>query len=104
MSNITYLLGAGASANTIPVVNDLMYRFDEIIGFLNQYKYLNEQAYEGLPLMVKEHRKKIKEIIDDIKWLRGEAGHHQTIDTLAKKFYLIKRVMWSKIVGGYMTF
>lgn len=90
MPNITYLLGAGASANTIPVVNDLMYRFDEIIGFLNQYESLNEQAYEGLPLMVKEHRKKIKEIIDDIKWLRGEAGHHQTIDTLAKKFYLIK--------------
>jgi hypothetical protein len=49
MSNITYLLGAGASANTIPVVNNLTYRFDEIIGFLNGYEHLNELAYEQLP-------------------------------------------------------
>lgn len=90
MSNITYLLGAGASANTIPVVNNLTYRFDEIIGFLNGYEHLNELAYERLPLMVKEHREKIQEIIEDINWLKEEAGHHQTIDTLAKKFYLIK--------------
>jgi len=35
MANITYLLGAGASANTIPVVADMHKRIEEVIDFKN---------------------------------------------------------------------
>ena len=45
MSKVTYLLGAGASANTIPIVRDLRPRLLEFRDFLNRFLKQNMNAY-----------------------------------------------------------
>lgn len=97
MSKVTYLLGAGASANTIPVVNNMVYRFEEIIHYLDRtHKDLSNNVMyaQGImktryPEILKNQINILLNFIEDLKWLRAEASRHQTIDTLAKKYYLI---------------
>jgi len=88
MAKITYLLGAGASANTIPVVANFHRRMIEL------KKYL-ESCLPLAPLIIKKpfdigekHLSTLENIIKDFDWLITQAGNYFTIDTLAKKFYL----------------
>ncbi len=93
MVKITYLLGAGASANTIPVVADMHERMKEISGFL-----LGMKKKYGIPGISEEKQELNEEIAknfslllsiqSELEWLIKEAGNFYTIDTLAKKFYL----------------
>ena len=93
MAKITYLLGAGASANTIPIVGDMHERMKEVSRYfatiMNKYTIekdhskiyeFNQDLYNCLGTL--------SNINDDLLWLIQEAGNYYTIDTLAKKFYL----------------
>jgi len=88
MTQITYLLGAGASANVLPVVNNLRDRLSDLVQYLSNFsdKKLNPDAY-----LIKGFDKKYQQVYDslitELKWLNDESEYHQTIDTLAKKFY-----------------
>jgi hypothetical protein len=90
MANITYLFGAGASANVIPVVNNMKTRFQEIITYLtaNKRSKFNDGAYETFPEKFRTYNHLLDSMIDDLEWLAKECYRHQTIDTLAKKYYL----------------
>lgn len=91
---ITYLLGAGSSANTIPIVADMHERMKEMALYFYRImrKYVdqkddytkmhdfNQELYNCLGVLDK--------IYNDLDWLIKEAGNYYTIDTLAKKFYL----------------
>jgi len=37
---------------------------------------------------LKQHHDILKNLTDDLKWLYNQAVNHQTVDTLAKKYYL----------------
>lgn len=71
-SNIVYLLGAGASAQSLPLVADFNERLHLFLLYL-----------EGC-IPIKENIK----IYDDLKALIKEEEGHYSIDTLAKKFWL----------------
>lgn len=88
--NITYLLGAGASAEAIPVLADLAEDFTATINDLNKFRkaMLNPQALSEMPLYIKEHNNIIDIIIEELTWLTKETQDHMTVDTLAKKYYL----------------
>jgi hypothetical protein len=90
MSNITYLFGAGASANTIPVVKYMNKRFSTIKYFLSQKmkRNINEHSFKSLPKKLQDYNSLISEIMSDLEWLETECGRHQTVDTLARKYYL----------------
>lgn len=75
---ITYLLGAGASANAIPVVAQLFRRINEIIVELEK-----ERDHIG-------DKEILNKIIDELKSLLRDAEGHYTIDTLARKLYLLQ--------------
>ncbi|GGD15961.1 hypothetical protein [Hyunsoonleella pacifica] len=99
--NITYLLGAGASFNALPLVEDIPRRlegfsyafhinnFDHTIKHqqksniaeqhLFRFKTIDEQKIEF---------EKIKNFHRDILWLKDESRNHTSIDTFAKKLYL----------------
>lgn len=86
---ITYLLGAGASANCLPVVNEINTRLERIKqtieGFLQPQDNIlisPKKFYE------KSLIKKGAEIVNDVAWLLYELQNHYTIDTLARRFYL----------------
>ena len=93
MAKITYLLGAGASANTIPAVADMHKRISEILLKLEHYRaygYIENEKYEN-HLNIEEYKIKnsaLDEIIEDFRWLLNEAKSYHSLDTLAKKFYL----------------
>ena len=90
---VTYLLGAGASANTIPVVADMHERMKEMSRFFRTI--MNRYTTESDPAKIYEFNQDLyfclgtlSNLNDDIQWLIKEAEDFYTIDTLAKKFYL----------------
>ena len=108
MANITYLLGAGASFEALPIVERIPKALEEFatefnpgelynikaIDFINKetknivkiflYKFENDERNQ------KEYFDKIKLFHKDILWLKYEAEKHTSIDTFAKKLYLQK--------------
>jgi hypothetical protein len=73
MAKVVYLLGAGASANAIPVVNSLTNRFKY---FCRHYQeYLKNNGNEPADELTKRHK------------LIMEIENHYTIDTYAKNFF-----------------
>jgi hypothetical protein len=91
---ITYLFGAGASANTIPVVADMHPRIAEIISYISGFLALDAmelhyfERYQYLPDIIKNSTDFIQTLVDDLNWLWRSAASYSSIDTLAKKFYL----------------
>ncbi|WP_104735208.1 SIR2 family protein [Hanstruepera ponticola] len=106
--NITYLIGAGASFESLPIVNQIeprLLEFSELFkpyglqeinsgiyftqdssnfsnSYLSKYEYKSDVFYEKYNL--------IKQIYDEIIWLHNESKNQSSIDTLAKKLFLQK--------------
>lgn len=80
MANITYLIGAGASANALPVVSDMKNRMQFFLNFL----YKDERGLDILGESPKPSGSLIKDIIE----VHNSALLHATPDTYAKKLYL----------------
>ncbi len=83
---ITYWLGAGASAQAVPTVNGLGNRMLDLKFFLEKEK-IN-------PIPLNEFKNRICE---DIEWAIEELKNHQSIDTLAKKYFLTDKALYDKI-------
>lgn len=82
-NNVTYLLGAGASYNALPVVSNWQGRLLEFIKYLGKEKLSIIDNSHGTLNEVQ-----IKQILDDISSFFPEAKEHSTIDTYAKKLFL----------------
>lgn len=84
-TKITYLMGAGASANCLPTVKHFSQRLTLFRTHLN-----NELNRSGVreETIASEHHNTARLLISDLDWLIFESKKHKTIDTLAKKFYL----------------
>lgn len=90
--NITYFLGAGASANALPVINELPKRLDIFKSVLN-----SRLRNIGGPIIYSEKHFMdsginliADKLINDIDWAIEEISAHSTVDTLAKRLYLIR--------------
>lgn len=83
MKNITYLLGAGASRNAIPILNELSEIMVDFAGF-----YLNNNDNNFFNIS-KFHNKDSKEyLIWEIGYFGEKGKKFGTIDTYAKKLVL----------------
>jgi hypothetical protein len=90
MSKITYLLGAGASCNALPLVNNFKDRLDSF----------DKRLVENLQICMKSSTttdfnefapfggKKGKDLRESIFWLKDVADKHASIDTYAKKLFI----------------
>lgn len=74
MAKITYLLGAGASANCLPTYSNFKRRFDL---FIREFSIQKNITYENVQ----------KEIISIGNKLIDELDFHNTPDTIAKKYF-----------------
>ena len=99
--NITYLLGAGASYNALPIVEGIPNALND---FANEFHPGRaEDLGHNLPLqnivgkylksidsfiIQKEKFEKISSFHKDIEWLKIESFKHTSIDTFAKKLFL----------------
>lgn len=73
-SRIIFLIGAGASAKTIPIVSDFNSGLGDFITFLERNRINTGD----------------KILKNDIVWLRNSIGNSRTFDTLAKQFTITK--------------
>ncbi len=58
----------------------------------NKYRLqekLDPETFSGFPDSFKENYKHLITVLEDLRWLIREAVHHETFDTLAKKYYLL---------------
>ena len=87
--NITYLLGAGASANEIPVVNGFIPALKTFKNELSQNLTIDDDYFDNstqqTTLTVSQAKEKL---ISDYEWLISEAKKFSTIDTFARKLYI----------------
>lgn len=83
---VVYFLGAGASAHALPVLDKLREEILETGRSLNSY-FANDT---NLPSFLKTLEQAKDDLVTDLNWLVHESRNHQTIDTLAKKYFLIK--------------
>jgi len=100
MTKVTYLFGAGASANALPVVNELPQRINELVD--NWIKGENRNINLLLPDnerftdLDKSKRDYQNQLLQDMKWVAEEARKHASVDTLAKKLFLKKFMVSNK--------
>lgn len=101
MANITYLLGAGASFDALPIVEKIperlasfasqfkIYDFEKVIKDKQQSNIAEKHLFrfDNLDAQRREYEK-IKKFYEDIIWLKVESKNHSSIDTFAKKLYL----------------
>lgn len=88
MKNITYLFGAGASRNALPIVSELPDRIDTIAEMIRKPDFILENEIFKSPL---EGFIKVQEqsnLVASLKELAMTTRNHSSIDTLAKKLWL----------------
>lgn len=81
--NITYYLGAGASANALPVVATMNDRMQYFLNALNEWAIANKIGIDMYSDMYSPVQKRYQELLDQIKG-------HASIDTFAKKLHIRK--------------
>lgn len=96
--NITYLLGAGASAGAIPPLNGMKDDMRELMQKLKEFipPGIDAALFKTLSFKLQENVASVHQIVEDFEWLLSEAEHHNTFDTVAKKFYL--KSDWSSLI------
>lgn len=85
---ITYLLGAGASRNALPIVEEIPDRLEKLIELLktNDESFFND---EWTHFRFRNSKKQLHGfMIQDFEWLLAESKNHSSIDTFAKKLYI----------------
>lgn len=82
MAVVAYLLGAGASAECLPVVNGMA---DDMDMLIKQIDAFYPASNHNLP---NKRDKEFNRIYDVLKTLKSKCLDHFSIDTYAKKLYL----------------
>lgn len=98
---VTYLIGAGASANALPVVNGMNERMRIFIDFLKEASFL-------LKLDESPQYRIDNRTFDKIDNLLSEIKFHYTIDTYAKRLFLLdeydKLEELKSLLSAYLIF
>ncbi|MES0491251.1 MAG: hypothetical protein ABUK01_14750 [Leptospirales bacterium] len=84
--HFTYLLGAGASCNALPLVSNMGEKLRFFIAWFKDL-YAVQQPLSGKPGISRQLNDIEKEFITSLKWLEKECGNNTSIDTYAKKLY-----------------
>ncbi|MCW3074719.1 MAG: hypothetical protein JWP69_1788 [Flaviaesturariibacter sp.] len=80
MENVTYLLGAGASCESLPTYANFKARFNSFMQFFRGV-FTNNTSIDAI------ERQKIQTVITDFESLESELSFHNTPDTIAKKYF-----------------
>lgn len=86
MNKITYLFGAGASANALPIVTGIPGRINNLIDLLRSPSLQLSSVifFDGLTKNKTKQEYQLS-LIEDLKWILRESQKHSSIDTFAKK-------------------
>lgn len=85
MAKITYLFGAGASYDTLPIVDEIPKALTEFLKEIQKEEFKlpkDQKFYYG-----RIKREVQEDFIKSMHWLITESGNHSSVDTFAKKLY-----------------
>lgn len=85
MANVTYLLGAGASYNALPVVDELPKAIDDVITSLEKHAFISSSGNANIMSEYSDYKRKA---IENLKQLLQGCLNHLSIDTYAKMLFL----------------
>ena len=80
--NITYILGAGASANALPVINEIDSRLETYKGLLYSFIQQKQRNPVTNDLNPASHQ-----LLERLNWLIDNTKNHLTVDTFARKLF-----------------
>jgi len=92
MNKITYIFGAGASRNALPIVKDIPDRLKSLINLLESEKLQlsTEEKFKDTGLENLESKNFYqKKLIKDLQWLLDYESKHSSVDTFARKLSII---------------
>jgi hypothetical protein len=96
---ITYLFGAGASANALPIVIDMPQRINGTIDFLlgsrltnNVLSYNIDAPDQVLSAINAVQDDSMRELLSGLFWLKQNTKAHASVDTFAKKLYITRKL------------
>jgi len=100
MKNITYLLGAGASADKVPILKDFTNELTHLKNILFELNTITFQYYQQrktndkVPneILSNEKLEDSTNLVKDLEFIISELSKHQTVDTLAKKYFLADKL------------
>ncbi|MBK8547923.1 MAG: hypothetical protein IPL63_11305 [Saprospiraceae bacterium] len=84
LQNITYILGAGASCTSLPLVSDMKIRMEIFVDFLSETLNTKNKCSE----VFTKNRDKLIKIRNQYKEILDSIKNHYTPDTYAKKLSL----------------
>lgn len=89
MNKVTYLFGAGASCNALPIVNEIPGRIDKLITKLSDPSLkLSAEEYFKDPKLKNPKQYYQNSLLGDLKWLLEASKCHASVDTFAKKLFI----------------
>lgn len=90
--NVTYLIGAGASAYGVPVVSEMSKALNNLINYLQNHHHIptTDTIIIGNGEEINLHDEKAN-LLADLQWLTVQENKHATIDTFAKKLFITKK-------------
>jgi hypothetical protein len=83
-NQVVYLLGAGASCNSLPLVKGIPDGLQSLLTEID-FNCLRDSQGNKLPIEDPRIENLKKEFVKDISWLRDKCYQHVSIDTYAKK-------------------
>ncbi|MCF7865046.1 MAG: hypothetical protein K9M11_00885 [Candidatus Pacebacteria bacterium] len=99
-SGIVYVLGAGASANALPVVSEMIERL--------QVFYLTLFIFSISDSLEPENRERINKLMTELKDLLDNLKNKRSIDTYAKELHIKKTTskldILKALLGTYLSF
>jgi hypothetical protein len=92
MNKVTYLLGAGASCKSLPMVEDFAERLSKFNDELMLRVTYDDTPAQGFTYKRIDPSRPLnpleKEFVESFTWLGNEAKRHASIDTYAKKLFI----------------
>lgn len=89
MAKFTYLIGAGASFNSLPVVGDIIPKMRDCIKKFQSTVERKQNYFYNILKLSPNTKNQIK---DDFEDICNKASNFSTIDTYAKHLYLLNKV------------
>lgn len=94
MSKITFLFGAGASAQKLPVVSQMPTTLEKTIKLIQGKEYqLPNEKFKNTRITGTETKSFYQKfLINELKWLKEMSENHASIDTFAKKLSITGKI------------
>lgn len=88
MIKVTYLFGAGASAQCLPIVSQIPDRLHKFIEYVEQNRPKGKGDYEQYGRKDLSNAQAENDFLEDCRLILTEVKKHSSIDTYAKKLYI----------------